>query len=363
MYPHLDNDNRKKFCTTKFIGFGQGGNVLCTCASDGSVTIRRHNAPLAFSTHRKHDTDSVVICAALGAGCAGDFLLTASTDGLLVVHRVDVTRITSLPDANEASLGIDPPAFRIIANSGEGKVDPVDGFPTVTPVKEVQVLTSLADAHDRSKGNSHSLQEERVKKKRGILELAAKRKKTAVRGVVANLRKEYSALVAENLALPEAARLREEQLVVDPDFSSRMKEARLEYLAQVRKECAYESERSALLREKLEKAFVSSRECEHFIVIGLKSVQRVQSLASCTLPPAFWELQSYVNEMGKGNQDAVKKEKDNASELDSGSSDGLSPGPKSQDVGGQKSETKMRSSTFEARKVSVFYRLPGHYWI
>uniref|UniRef100_A0A7S4N6N6 Cilia- and flagella-associated protein 43 n=1 Tax=Odontella aurita TaxID=265563 RepID=A0A7S4N6N6_9STRA len=336
------------------IGFGPNGDGLLSFGRDGFIFLLPSCiSPKCCYVLRSHDANDSRCHVDASLSWDKNFVLSSGADGLLVVYRVDQDMMDQRSVADEDNSS----GFNSLAGAPEGSDVQPAGFAAIPPTKDPAILDSLGPAeNDRTRGTTYSIEEEKLKKQRDSVELAAKRKKNAIVRVVADLRKEYSAVLKENTALPPVARLAEDDLVVDPGFYDTLEDAKTKKSVEVENETEYESERSMLRRKKLENFFFDSlapagksgSALVLFEVVGLRDrSQRVQSFPTKKIHNILLEAMqaASINVEYTKRKDSIA-----TSTEDKRNTPTETTRPVDQDSSNHLQKEPIRSSTFEFRK-------------
>lgn len=173
--------------------------------------------------------------------------------------------------------------------------------PSIAPLTEDITDTSI-----------YSLQMDKLKtdedKKRTLAEMKKERK----RQEILILRAEFEDLLRENENLENKYRLSEEELQVDPEYTSHLLQRNQAMLEEAQKEVAWHTEYYKLCVEKYRKYFLDSVAIERFKVRALSSINFVTSFrvtkASDFLMTNLAKIQAYLEEEGRNKQGSLFSE-------------------------------------------------------
>ena len=242
-------------------------SLLVTGSSDGSISTH-YVDPESTKPHRcvisqAHDADASVNGISVSHDAC--FLLSAGSDGLLVVQRIRTDKLKELSGFDGEVDDAHGSEFVMSALVPVGEPLPgIDGFNTI--------LSDVPrDAHDEARESAHSqaddlqsdtysFEDSRVKSEEDNYRAAAERKKEVVREVLAQMRRDFEDLTRENALQRPENQLQPSDLVLDPDFNHMLEDQGETLLEEVRQACQYDSERSKVLLRKLKDRYLNDLE-------------------------------------------------------------------------------------------------------
>lgn len=299
--------------TVCFLQCYQEYKYLITGHDDGAVTLRNFVNESGFIRIQVHDGNIKIIGAFLAYD--GNFILTAGSDGLLVVNRV-LLKDLEMTDVNSA--------VEIKETRPESKtlnVSVHDGLEFSSEDERYPTIPSDApsDVHDTAKENAvissddvhsdaYSLEDERLKSDEDACRAAAERKKEVVRQVVLQMRRDFEELERENSTLSPEQRLDSNELIVDPAFVQTLEDKGEFLVEELRHEHLYESEKSKAQLKKLKDYFLNDLEKHTNCVMegqsmrALLSPHQVGSFRTAQLTGPLKQLLNQVHASMRGEE-------------------------------------------------------------
>eukprot|EP00981_Chlorochromonas_danica_P000742 scaffold167_cov168-Ochromonas_danica.AAC.9 len=247
--------------------------------SDGHVLVRPTDHLLVFARSMAHNS-SMRGASLLAQSFDDRFLLSAGSDGMLVVHRnrldfiqqradslfkdIDAgvfgREIVKAPPVGGSGVLAEPRYLSFVSGvhaSGEDTLfDPALTAKKPEPLFEKELFNPAEEATDLQSG-AYSIQDNRLKMEENAKRSAADELKNRVRASVRALRKDYEKILKENETIPENVRLKPIELEVDGEFFSLLRKKGQDMLEEVHRECAYESEKAEQQLEKIKNRLMS----------------------------------------------------------------------------------------------------------
>ena len=112
-------------------------------------------------------------------------------------------------------------------------------------------MHSLVYSHSNSLFHMYSIEDAKQKAEHDRMMKLAEEKKQLVRRQIASLRRSFNKLRQRDNQLPEHLRLGSREFVMDPDMEQQLKKQAEEKVELIRREMAWESEKSAVALKKL----------------------------------------------------------------------------------------------------------------
>ncbi len=246
---------------------------VLTGASDGSVSMRSSSFTDAFARTVTHSTVGVCDGISHVASSFDDaYVLTAGKDGMLAVLRVrnDIFNLNAPILSKDLEAGVfgaalvkpvpkvieaEPSYLTYIKGDEVSPEEALFAHQTALQAQMANILSEiLMTPKDESAdiaSNAYSIEDNKLKMGEDSKLSAANEFKAKVRKEMQALQEDFLMIVKENEMLPEVARLSAEEMVVDKEYFALLAEQREEAVEEAHKECAFEAEKAAKLREKV----------------------------------------------------------------------------------------------------------------
>ncbi len=259
-----------------FLNTSRSSQYLLSCATDGSVCAGEAGSD-AYWQGRVHGASTATM---VGLSFDDAFLVSAGADGNLFVHKVATS------DQKEAVL---------------------------SAVSLPGVADAGSPAADITEASTYSIEEAKQKAEADARAAAAEEAKLSVRDKVALLRKKFTALLAENEALPAPEQLPRDAFYVDPGLQDGTAKETLTRLEEAKLEFAWTSEKAALTRTKLENHFLKGLAVESVTLYGFANGLCVRSFRTLELEQWQKEAMEHVHaliekEAKKGARMAARRD-------------------------------------------------------
>lgn len=301
------------------VKYNVAADFLMMGTSDGNVLLR----PTEYS-----DTYVKLVCH--NGQCGGvsgvtvsydlSFVLSAGFDGTLVINRFlpDKVKELSVPLGKDIEAGVytnqrikeisknAPPEPKFLYNVVEDA--PLEGFGDLDLNANADVslrfINEFIDEVGDLAGNAYSIQDAKLKSGEDHRKEAAESKKEKVRRIIEHLRQEYLALKGENAKLPSVVQLDDKEMTVDTAFFKALREEGERLIEEVHKECAYDAEKSLVLRRKIQTRLMEGILAEEMPLYGFAepSPPVVYSLRTKGLDASLSSVLESVHEMVRNEE-------------------------------------------------------------
>lgn len=281
-----DGKDFLKTPTVTSFEYSTSKTYIVMASSNGSVIVKPTRFLEVFVSVSAHNN----ICGGtVRAKMSFDdkFLLSVGKDGVLAVHRMRLNILNSVaePLAKDIEAGVftdvvvKPPPKDVLAIEEPDYLSRVydDDNKMDQTLFTREVSYRLPSLGDKEEGNdvvegSYSIQDAKLKSEEDSKRLTADDLKAKVRGYILNLQREYSSLKSQNDNLPESVRLTPEEMAVDSEYWSILKNEGINALEEVHKECAYEAEKALKLKQKMKERLMNELVVEEITLFSFKPV-------------------------------------------------------------------------------------------
>jgi len=247
-----DRKDLPKHPAVTSISHSISGNYILLGTEDGSVIARPSNYIHVCTRVISHS--SVVNYVTMSYD--EKTIFSVGRDGLLVLNELqDVGTVEKA--AKELWLDIDAGIF------GDNLMKPATSSDAVEDAEmtisgsmygtslHIPIEPKDFDLVEELPLNTYSIEDDKQKRGHDQQLADAEDKKQLTRRLIRELQLEYKDLVQKNSLIPDAVRLSPEEMVVDPELVQMLSAEGEEQLEEVRKLCAYESEKAQKLKDKL----------------------------------------------------------------------------------------------------------------
>ena len=272
------------------LGYSPSRRFFLVGAADGSVVVRPAKLPEVFLRVSAHNGAVPFVATTFD----DRFLLSAGVDGTLSVHclLLDVISKTAEDLFKDIDAGIfggamlkplpnkpmPEPAHLLSVSStdpipaGQAAAVKEDALPPAMPH-----VSSGDDSLELPPG-AYSIQDAKLKSEEDAKLVTADEVKERVRLVVKALQQDYQKVVASNAALPAEVRMSPQAMAIDSDFFETIRSRCDEQVSEVHKEFAYEAERAAVLRAKIERRLMPDMFVEEITLRALSMTGKSRSI-------------------------------------------------------------------------------------
>ena len=273
-----------KSSQTTNINYSWSHKVVATGGADGSVVVRLTKYIQPFLRFTAHSART----SGLAVSFDDHFIISCSEDGTMNIQYIDTEKMKTEGEKLEADLDagvytnvpvkvrqkddyVEPESMKVVTDSSKPTcLASADGKSFAT------MVTAPTDVPEVDP-TSYSIEDEKVKAAEDERMLTADQRKERVRIKIKNLQKEFAAIRAQNDQLPSAAKLNENDLLVDPVIKTLLDDQGEAMVTEVHNVCAYESERASRLLEKLQERLMNGLLVEE---MSLSSLPQQQQSAS-----------------------------------------------------------------------------------
>jgi len=162
-------------------------------------------------------------------------------------------------------------------------------------VEEVEGGRATGGEGDITDPSAYSIQDAKLKSEEDQKRRLAEAKKEKVRQQVQELQADFKALVEKNSILPEHLQLREDELLIDPEYAALLEEEGEALVSEVKRECEYESEKAERRLSKLRERYLEPLETELTHLSAFLTGQKVSSFPAPKLAGQFKDLLERVH--------------------------------------------------------------------
>jgi WD40 repeat protein len=272
-------NNMMKTPKTASLRYSSTGSYLMCGTDDGSVVLRPASFDVTFLRMPAHNGKVVFASTSYD----DKFVVSCGVDGVIAVHALDKELIEKKaePLALDIAAGVYPDDMALktdkkkkekktedaaadpaaatapaadAADSALLDTDAVQVSPRSTAVPELPKAPE--DAPDLEAG-AYNIQDAKLKSEMDAKLLIAEEVKDKVKVQIKGLQKEYELLLKENEGLPSEVRMTADEIMIDTEYFSQLKEEGEDALVEVHKECEYEAERAVTLRNKVTERMLS----------------------------------------------------------------------------------------------------------
>lgn len=274
---------------------------------DGNIVVKPSEYLDIYAKHSSHNGNIAGAISQVVCSFDDKFVLSAGKDGNLVIHRMRLDlwqqrsqklyldldagvygeEITKLPIVQNPE-----PKYLSNYSTNEKNQDSTEEAlfemnkvrkPNLQDVgiTEIQLTTPV----DREStidlaSNSYSIQDNRLKAEEDMKKVAAEDLKQRILASIRTLRKDYEKIVKENEQIPEKVRLTKDDMCVDHAFFEYLLKQGDLQIQEVHQECAYESEKSEKLLQKLKSRLLNGLLMEEMPLYAFDTLPSIKDWSS-----------------------------------------------------------------------------------
>ncbi|GBG26863.1 Echinoderm microtubule-associated protein-like 1 [Hondaea fermentalgiana] len=253
------------------------GQLFINGSATGEIRIRSRAALGAYASLRVHDGRAGQVTG-MQTSFDDAFLLTAAADGSLYSHRLNVSELETRCKELEGKPGTRIKAKKLWTAAPNKDAAPIEAsmlagepvyigadealqsaFPAPEPAPEAPATDAneSPEATDILDANAYSIQDDKLKTEEDAKLRVAEVEKDKVRQVIADLRKDFEALVEENERDAPETRLPRDAFDIDNDLIEALMEEGKAQLEEVIKETQWDVNMSKAKLEKLKRFFLN----------------------------------------------------------------------------------------------------------
>lgn len=285
-----------------FLKYDFSNDHILIGSSAGSVQVR----PLAWNgSFLQVDAHDCVSGRVSGVSMSSSqaVLCTTAHDGNVIFHSINLALGKDFSGPNVSARDVDE-----VAGQTQSFIEVAD--PSLSPALNV----SADEPTDIIDSKVYSIEEARQKQEYDDQVAAAQQKKMQVRSQIEQLRQEFSALLKKNSEAEPSKRLPREAFELDPKLRQQLEAEAEKQVEAVRKEMAYDTEKTELQLKKLRARFLDNVLVERINMKAFRTPFHVTSFRVVELPK--W-LQKAIQEVHHSIDSETKQALQNERKSDS----------------------------------------------